>query len=460
MALKDLQAGFEGQVILPSDAGYDEARALFNAMIDRRPAVIAQCASADDVAAAVRFGRETGMPTAVRSGGHSVAGMSTVDDGLVVDVRNMKAIEVDPADRKVRCGAGVTWGELDAATQEHGLATTGGRVSTTGVAGFTLGGGSGWLERMYGLACDNLIAVELVTAAGERVRASDGENQDLFWALHGGGGNFGVATAFELALHPVGPIVMAGLMLWPGERGREVTQVVRELIESGPDELALAVVFLTGPPEEFVPAELQGQLCCGAAFLWAGENPDDGEPSARRFRDIGPAVDLVGPMPYAEFNRMIDDPPGLRNYWTADYLDGLSDEAIDVFASQSEGMPVPSACQSIMFPWGGQVARVSPGDTPMAQRDATWVSHPFVLWENAADDERHLVWGRGISAALKPFATGGTYLNFLGNEGQDRIRAAFGDNYDRLAQIKAQYDPDNFFRFNQNIEPAVGAGVT
>jgi FAD/FMN-containing dehydrogenase len=460
MDSKDLQAGFEGRVIVPSDAGYDEARALFNAMIDRRPAVIAQCESPADVAAAVRFGRENGLPTAVRSGGHSVAGMSTVDDGLVVDVRNMKAIEVDPADRRVRCGAGVTWGELDTATQEHGLATTGGRVSTTGVAGFTLGGGSGWLERKYGLACDNLIAVELVTAAGEHLRASEGENQDLFWALHGGGGNFGVATAFELALHPVGPLVMAGLMVWPGERGREVTQLMRELMESGPEELALAVVFLTGPPEEFVPAELQGQLCCGAAFLWAGENPDDGEPYARRFRDIEPAVDLVGPMPYGEFNRMIDDPPGLRNYWTADYLAGLSDEAIDVFASHSEEMPVPSACQSIMFPWGGQVARVSPDATPMAQRDATWVSHPFALWEDAADDERHLAWARGISAALKPFSTGGTYLNFIGNEGQDRVRAAFGDNYDRLAQIKAQYDPDNFFRFNQNIEPAVGAGVT
>jgi FAD/FMN-containing dehydrogenase len=460
MDSKDLQAGFEGRVIVPSAAGYDEARALFNAMIDRRPAVIAQCESPADVAAAVRFGRENGLPTAVRSGGHSVAGMSTVDDGLVVDVRNMKAIEVDPADRRVRCGAGVTWGELDTATQEHGLATTGGRVSTTGVAGFTLGGGSGWLERKYGLACDNLIAVELVTAAGEHLRASDGENQDLFWALHGGGGNFGVATAFELALHPVGPLVMAGLMLWPGERGSEVTQLMRELMEGGPEELALGMVYLTGPPEEFVPAELQGQLCCAIALLWAGENPDDGEPYARRFRETEPAVDLVGSMSYSDLQRMIDDPPGLRNYWTADYLAGLSDEVIDVFAGHSEEMPVPSACQSIIFPWGGQVARVSPDVTPMAQRDARWVAHPFALWEDAADDERHLAWARGISAALKPFSTGGTYLNFIGNEGQDRVRAAFGDNYDRLAQIKAQYDPDNFFRFNQNIEPAVGAGVT
>ena len=406
----------------------------------------------------MRFGRESDLPTAVRGGGHSVAGMSTVDDGLVVDVRRMKAIEVDAAARTARCGAGLTWAELDGATQEHGLATTGGRVSTTGVAGFTLGGGSGWLERKYGLACDNLIAVELVTAAGEQIRASESENHDLFWALHGGGGNFGVATAFEFRLHLVGPIVMAGLMLWPGERGREVIEALREGMDGAPDELALAGVYLTGPPEEFVPPELQGQLCCGAAVLWAGENPEDGEPYARRFRELEPAVDLVGPMPYAEFQRMIDDPPGLRNYWTADYLDELSDDAIEVFASHSERMPVPSACQSIMFPWGGQIARVSPEDTPMAQRDANWVAHPFVLWETADEDERHLAWGRGISADMKRFASGGVYLNFIGNEGQDRVRAAFGDNYDRLAQIKAHYDPDNFFRLNQNIKPAL-AGV-
>jgi len=442
-------------VIRPEDAGYDDARALFNAMIDKRPAVIAQCATADDVVAAVRFGRESGLPTAVRSGGHSVAGTSTIDGGLVVDVRNLKGADVDPAARTVRCGAGLTWGEFDAATQEHGLATTGGRVSTTGVAGFTLGGGSGWLERRLGLTCDNLLAVELVTADGERVRASETEHPDLFWALHGGGGNFGVATAFEFALQPVGPIVMGGLMLWPGERGREVFAAMREAMDGAPDELAMAAVYLTGPPVEFVPAELQGRLCCGAVVMWAGESPDEGEPHVRGFRELGPAADLVGPMPYVELQRMIDDPPGLRNYWTGDYLDALPDDAIEVFASHSERMPVPSACQSILFPWGGQVARVAPDATPMARREAAWIAHPFVLWESAADDERHLSWGRGISAAMKPFATGGVYLNFIGNEGRDRVRAAFGDNYERLARIKAQYDPDNFFRLNQNIEPAL-----
>jgi FAD binding domain/Berberine and berberine like len=457
-ALRELREGFKGRVILPEDEGYDEARTLFNAMIDKRPAVIAQCADSGDVAAAVRFGRETELPTAVRGGGHSVAGMSTVDDGVVVALRNMKTIEVDPAARTARCGGGVIWAEFDAATQEHGLATPGGRVSTTGVAGFTLGGGSGWLERKHGLACDNLLAVELVTAGGEHVRASESENPDLFWALHGGGGNFGVATSFEFKLHPLGPTVMAGLMLWPGERGREVMQTMRDVIDGAPHDLALATAYLTGPPEEFVPQGLRGSLCCAAIVFWAGENPDDAEPFVRSFRDLAPAVDLVGPMPYAEFQRMIDDPPGLRNYWTADYLDELSDEVIDVFASHSEQMPVPSACQSIMFPWGGEVARVAPGGTPMAKRDVPWVAHPFVLWESADGDERHLGWGRGISADLKRFTSGGVYLNFIGDEGQDRVRAAFGDSYDRLAEIKARYDPDNFFRLNQNIRPAV-AGV-
>jgi FAD/FMN-containing dehydrogenase len=450
-----MRSGFSGAVLEPGDGGYHEARSLFNAMIDKRPAVIAQCQTADDVIAAVRFGRDAELPTAIRAGGHSVAGMSTVDAGLVIDVRNMKGIEVDNEARTARCGAGLTWGEFDRATQEHGLATPGGRVSTTGVAGFTLGGGSAWTERKFGLACDNLIAVELVTADGRQARASADENPDLFWALHGGGGNFGVATAFEFKLHPLGPEVMAGLMIWPGERGKDVAALFREVFDGGaPEELSGGIVYLTGPPEEFVPVELQGALCCAAALIWAGSDPADGEPYARRFRELAPAVDLVGPMPYADFQCMIDDPPGMRNYWTADYLDELSDEALDVFVEHSTRMPVPSASQSIVIPWGGAVSRVDADSTPMAQRDAKWVSHPFAVWESAADDEIQMAWARGISAELKRFTSGGVYLNFIGDEGQERVKAAFGESYDRLAQIKADYDPDNFFRLNQNIRPA------
>ena len=269
----------------------------------------------------------------------------------------------------------MTWGELDRATQEHGLATPGGRVSTTGVAGFTLGGGSGWLERKYGLACDNLVAVELVTAAGDRVRAAESETPTSSGRCTAAAATSAWRRPSSSGLHPVGPIVMAGLMLWPGERGPEVIEACARAWTARPTSSELACVYLTGPPEEFVPPELQGQLCCAAACS-GPESPRRESRYARRFRELEPAVDLVGPMPYAEFQCMIDDPPGLRNYWTADYLDELSDEAVEVFVSHSERMPVPSACQSIMFPWGGQVARVSPGDTPMAQRDANWVVPP------------------------------------------------------------------------------------
>ncbi|MDW5597195.1 FAD-binding oxidoreductase [Conexibacter stalactiti] len=454
-ALQELRGALAGRLLRPGDAGYDDARSLFNAMVDVRPAAIAQCTDVTDVRTAIAHGRAHGIPTAVRSGGHSVAGSSTVEDGLVIDVRALKGVTVDPQARTARCGAGVTWGEFDAVTQQHGLATTGGRVSTTGVAGLTLGGGSGWLERKHGLSCDNLRAVELVTADGEHLRASADEHPELFWALHGGGGNFGVATAFEFDLHPVGPEVIAGLMLWPGERGSEVTQLLRAEIEGGaPEELALAVVYLTGPPEPFVPESLRGRLCCGLAFLWAGDDHAAGLAQAEPFRALGPAVDLVGPMPYTQFQSMIDDPPGLRNYWTGDYLDALPDEALDLFVENSERMPVPSACQAILFPWGGAVARNGGEGTPMAKREATWVCHPFALWEQAADDAAHISWARAASADLKRFASGGVYLNFIGDEGSGRVRAAFGESYDRLARVKATYDPDNFFHFNQNIEPA------
>src|SRR3954468_12510346 len=282
--VRELRDHLKGPVLVPGDASYDEARVLFNAMIDARPAAIARCAGPEDVRAAIDFARETGTPTAVRSGGHSVAGMSSVDDGLVIDVRELKDAFVDPEASTIRCGAGLTWAEFDAATQLHGLATTGGRVSTTGVAGLTLGGGSGWLERKHGLSCDHLLAVELVTANGAPVRASRTEHPELFWALHGGGGNFGVATAFEFQLHPLGPDVLAGLMLWPGERGRECAELMRELMAGAPDELCLATVYLTGPVEPFVPAHLQAQRCCGMAFLWAGESMDDGRDYVERMR--------------------------------------------------------------------------------------------------------------------------------------------------------------------------------
>jgi FAD/FMN-containing dehydrogenase len=441
------------ELIRNGDVGYDEVRTVFNAMIDKRPAVIAQCGTAADVVQALEHAREQGYDVAVRAGGHSVGGMSLNDDGLVVDVRPMKDISVDPAARRVRVGAGVTWSEFDGATQEHGLATTGGRVSTTGVAGLTLGGGSGWLERRYGLTCDNLVSVDLVTADGREVTASETEHPELFWALHGGGGNFGVATAFEFQLHPVGPTVYAGLMAWPGDTGREVCRLYRDLAYDAPDEFGSGLVFLTGPPEEFIPEHLQGTTLVAVAMLWAG-SVDDGEDAAKPYRDLGPEVDLVGPMPYAEFQCMIDDPPGLHNYWSADYHEEFPNEALEVFMKYGFERKSPHA-QQILLPWGGAVAQVAEDATPLTQRSVPWITHPFALWEDPADTEENIAWARGFRRDIARYATGGIYLNFIGDEGEDRVRAAFGDEkYDRLAAIKAEWDPQNVFRGNQNIKPA------
>jgi FAD/FMN-containing dehydrogenase len=447
-----LRASVSGGVITPEDPRYEETRALFNAMVRKTPAAIARCATSEDVAASIAFAGQHDLDLAVRAGGHSVAGHSLCDDGLVIDVRPMKMIDVDPVRKTARVGAGVTWGEFDAAAQEHGLVTTGGRVSTTGVAGFTLGGGSGWIERSFGLACDNLISVDLVTAQCETVTASEFENTDLFWALHGGGGNFGVATSFEFRLHDLGPIVLAGLMLWDGNVGRDVALAYRDWAATVPDEMGSGLVYLTGPPEEFVPEHLQGRTCIGFAACYTGDTAE-GERVLAPMRSLAPEVDLVGEMPYAAFNSMLDDPPGKRNYWSAEYMAGFPDDAVDVFVKYAANLPSPFT-QHIMLPWGGQVARVSSAETPMTQRDAAWITHPFAVWEGEENDETSIRWAREYAADMRPFATGGIYLNFIGDEGQDRVRAAYGPNFDRIAKIKGVYDPDNIFRGNQNIKPA------
>jgi FAD/FMN-containing dehydrogenase len=342
---------------------------------------------------------------------------------------------------------------FDRAAQEHGLATTGGRVSSTGVAGFTLGGGSGWIERSYGLACDNLIAVDLVTADGRTVTASEDENPDLFWALHGGGGNFGVATSFVFRLHPVGPMVTAGLMLWPGDAAKDVARLYRDIAYDAPDALGSGLVCLTGPPEEFVPAHLQGTTVVGVAACWAGD-VDEGAEAVKPLRDRSPEVDLVGPMPYAEFQCMLDDPPGLHNYWSADYHDELPDDALDIFIKYGSERQSPFT-QQLMIPWGGAVSRVSEDATPMTNRDVSWITHPFAVWEDPADTEKNIEWARAFRRDIAHYANGGVYLNFIGDEGQDRVRAAYGDEkYRRLATIKGEWDPTNVFKGNQNIKPA------
>jgi FAD/FMN-containing dehydrogenase len=439
--------------IRPDSPDYDESRKLFNAMIDRRPAVIAQCSTPGEVAEALQHARDNELAVAVRAGGHSVAGASMNDGGLVVDVRPMKSISVDPEQQTVSVGAGVTWGEFDRATQEHGLAVTGGRASTTGVAGFTLGGGSGWLERSFGFACDNLLSVDLVTASGEKVTASERENPELFWALHGGGGNFGVATNFTFRLHELGPTVQAGLMLWPGDAANEVSRSYKELALAAPDAVGTALVCLTAPPEPFVPPELVGQMAVGMAYLYAGDAAEGAE-HARPFRDLGPAVDLVGEMNYADFQCMIDDPPNKHNYWSADYHDELTDDALDVMVEAAQHLPGGHS-QLILARWGGAVGGPAAAETPLQNRSANWVTHPFGLGDTPEEGQEARAWVKHFRHDIAPYATGGVWLNFIGDEGQARIQAAYGnDNYVRLSQVKREFDPDNVFRGNQNIPPA------
>ncbi len=450
--LRTLSSRVEGEVLTPADDAYDEARELFNAMIDRRPAAIVRCASTGDVAAAIAAAREAGVPLAVRGGGHSVAGMSLCDGGIVADLRPLSAVTVDPRRRLATVGGGATWATLDRATQEHGLATVGGRVSSTGVAGLTLGGGSGWLERRFGLACDALEAVELVTADGEVITASADEHAELFWALHGGGGNFGVATALTFRLQPVGPHVLAGLLLHPAAEGAAALRRARDVMRDAPDELGIAFAWITAPAEDEIPAHLHGELIAVTVVCWSGDDHAEGERVIAPLRAHGVDADFVAPVPYADFNCSIDDPPGYRNWWTAEHLDDMPDEAIELIAEHAGRMPKGPA-QTFLVPWGGAVARQG-AEWPLARRDAAWVVHPFALWEDAGRDAEHIGWARGMAGAVRPFANGGVYLNFTGDEGPDRIRAAFGeDNLRRLAAVKDRYDPHNVFRLNHNIAP-------
>jgi FAD/FMN-containing dehydrogenase len=446
--------GFQGEQLVPEDAGYDEARAVFNAMVDKRPALIAQCATRDDVALAIAHTQREGVELSVRAGGHSVAGMSLNDGGLVVDVRPMKGVQVDPQRRRVLAGAGLTWGELDRATQAHGLATTGGRVSTTGVAGLTLGGGSGWLERSYGLTCDNLVGAEIVTASGEILHVDEDHRPDILWALRGGGGNFGVVTALELRLHEVGPEIFGGLAAYDPADAREVLTAFRDFHATASEAAGLAVGYITAPPEEFVPLEWQGRRMFIIAGLYNAP-AEEGEAVMRPLLDVRrPVVDLFGPMPYADLQCMIDDPPGNRNWWTAEYLNELPDEAIEAFCAYGEEMPV-GLTQSLLVPWGGAIARHGLDESPLAQRDVAWVVHPFCVWADPAQDAETMAWGRRGREVFAPWKTGGTYLNFIGDEGEDRVRAAYGEaKYSRLAGIKGEWDPTNVFRGNQNIKPA------
>ena len=437
----------------PGSPAYEDACVLFNSMITTRPRYVARCSSPDDVAAALAFAAERGLEVSVRAGGHAVSGRALCE-GVVLDLRGIDFVEIDPAQRVARVGGGATWAQVDRATQEHGLATTGGRVSSTGVAGLTLGGGSGWLERKHGLACDNLLAAELVTADGERVRASATENPELLWALRGGGGNFGVVTALELTLHPVGPEVLAGIVLYPQERAGELLRAFRDVMRDAPDELSLAYASLTVPDDPDFDASWIGRPAVAVAGMWAGEVAD-GARALARLRGLGdPIADFFGVMPYADFQCMLDDPPGYRNYWTAEQADDLPDELVDAIVAHCADRPAGPS-QLFLVGWGGAMARIGAEHSPLAERGARFVVHPLSLWEDPADDVAAIAWSRGFRELMAPYRTGGSYLNFLGDEGGDRVRAAFGaERHARLAAVKARFDPRNVFRGNHTIEPA------
>jgi FAD/FMN-containing dehydrogenase len=456
----DLRGGFDGEVILPEDSTYDEACKVFNSMIDKRPAVIARCASADDVVATVNLARDRDLEVAVRSGGHSVAGLSICSSGILIDLAGLKEIDIDPSTRIARTGGGVLWGEFDKATQEHGLHTPGGRVTTTGVGGFTTGGGYGWTSSKHGLTCDNLISAQVVTADGRVLNASEEENEDLFWGIRGGGGNFGVVTRFDFRLHQLGPIVLAGLALWPVERASEVLRAWRDYVDGAPDELSTACVILTAPPEEFVPEQMRGQPALGMAATYVGD-PQEGAPVVQPLKDLGPEVDLIGPMPYTEFQAILDPsaPPGYRNYWRGEYLSGLSDKAIDTFAEHAPGTTAtaPPFSQMIIFRLGGGVGAIDDDATAFSHRDAGYLFHPISVWEDPAEDEKVIAANREFAAAMRPFGTGAVYLNFTREE--DRVGDAYGnEKYRRLVALKDKYDPENLFRGNQNIKPSPATG--
>ncbi|MFJ7150110.1 FAD-binding oxidoreductase [Streptomyces sp. NPDC100445] len=450
-ALDALRDDLVGAVLAPADPGYDEARAVFDAVVDRRPAVIAQCADATDVVRAVRFGRELDLPISVRGGGHGLAGAARGDGSLLVDLRRMHQVSVDAAAEAVRVAGGATTGHLDRATEPYALATTGGRVSTTGLGGLVLGGGTGWLDRAFGLAADNLLGVELVTADAEPVHASAEENPELFWALHGGGGNFGIATALTLRLHEL-PEFSVVLLLYPPRSGPDAVRAFRDVAAGGPGELGGAVLYGTAPAAEFVPERLVGTPMCAVLLTYAG-----GEDGLRAL--AGPLlalpheVELAGDMPYADVQCMLDVPAGLRGHWSAQCLAGLPDESVDVLCGSADGGPAPAGCGRLLFAQGGAVA-AGPDAYPVPYRDAPWSAHPFALWREPAGDERATGWVRDACAALRPWSTGAVPLNLIGDEGPERVRAGLGaGNTLRLEKVKRRYDPDNVFRVNHNIRP-------
>jgi hypothetical protein len=446
---------FRGRLIGPGDADYDEARAVYNAMIDKRPALIARCADVDDVAAAVGFARDHGLLLAIRGGGHNGAGLGTCDDGVVIDLSLLKDVAVDPGNRTVRVGGGCTWGDVDTATNEHGLATPSGIIATTGVGGLTLGGGLGHLTRKCGLAIDNLLEAELVLASGERVRASADEHPDLYWAIRGGGGNFGVVTSFTFRLHDVGTVI-GGPTFWPVEQGAEILSVYREFLPSAPRELNGFFAFHTVPPGPPFPEAIHLRKVCGIVWCYVGGEQDAAAAMAPLLDAVPePLMHGVAPMPHPTLQSAFDAlyPKGEQWYWRADFVNEIPDEAVAIHQRFAEAMPTLKSTMH-MYPIDGAAHDVGSTDTPWSYREANWGSVFAGVDPDAANVGVVRNWSIDYFEALHPYSAGGAYVNMMMDEGQERVRASYRDNYDRLARIKAQYDPENLFRVNQNIQPA------
>jgi FAD/FMN-containing dehydrogenase len=452
-----LDGGFAGELIGPDHAAYERARRVWNGTVDRRPALIARCGGPADVAAVLGFAREYGLPVAVRGGGHNVSGNAVCDDGVVIDLAAMRAVTVDPEQRVARAGPGVLLGELDAATQRHGLATPTGNVSRTGIAGLTLGGGLGWIARRHGPACDNLLAAEVVTADGTLVRASEDENPELLWGLRGGGGNFGVVTSFEYRLHPVGPQIIAGGVVHAFADAPRVFRFFADYVADAPDALSVVASTFRAAPPMPVPPAAHGELVTVLAVCWAGDL-DEGERVLAPLRRFGaPLADLVTPMPYTALQSGSDAsyPDGRRNYWKSHYVDEITDDLIARVMEHGPRMTSPLSSFYLQH-LGGAIACPGPDTAAFGHRDGAFDFTILTVWEDPAEDDDHIAWARSFHAAMQPSSTG-VYVNNLGVEGADRVRAAYApETYARLVALKDRYDPQNVFRLNQNVAPSGG----
>ncbi|HEX9786742.1 MAG TPA: FAD-binding oxidoreductase [Candidatus Binatia bacterium] len=451
-ALEKVKGTIKGRVLSPNDASYDEARQIWNAMIDRRPAAIVQAADSGDVAPAIKFARDNALEISIRGAGHNIAGNAVCDNGVMIDFSNMRNVRVDAEKKRAYVDPGVTLADLDEATQKHSLATPVGINSTTGIAGLTLGGGFGWLTRKHGMSIDNLMSVNVVTADGKKLRASEKDNPDLFWAIRGGGGNFGAVTEFEFALHPVGPEILAGLLVFPFAQAKQVLTQYRQFANTAPEELSVWVVLRQAPPLPFLPQNVHGKEVVVLPIFYAGA---EGQKLIERLRTFGDVLgEHIGAQPYTEWQKAFDPllTRGARNYWKSHNFTELSDGALNAIIEYAGKLPSPQ-CEIFIGHIAGAANRVAPDAMAYAHRDARFVLNVHGRWDSAAQDTSCIEWARAVFTASAPYASAGAYVNFMTEEEGGRVAAAYGSNYDRLVQIKKRYDPENVFHFNQNIKP-------